>query len=374
MITEGAAGSYRVELDAVSDRDRTFTITIANGTANRIDANRGTRLGNATQPTFTGNPDSTLENQQVAKDFAKWGDIYWRNINTEPNGYQVRDDKDFTVSKSDGSLNTGNTITVTVRAGQQTSDAFRVDAWKENVISPWALLPTQLNANESLYRFFDQENIYIGTGLNSPEASRQREGDETLSVTLTNAGDANITPANSRVDVTIKDASKINYISPIALDLNGDGVQTVSVDAGVKFDILNSGTAVQTGWISGEDGFLAIDRNGNGSIDDRSELFGGAVGEGFGTLATFDSNKDGVVDATDEFFTSLGVWRDANVDGVTDAGEFTSLADAGIAKLNTAYSSNFSTDAQGNILGEKSTAITSNGNSIDTVDVYFKLG
>jgi serine-aspartate repeat-containing protein C/D/E len=374
MITEGGAGSYRVELDSVSDKDRTFTITIANGTAKRIDANRGTRLGNATQAAFTGNPDSTLENQQVAKDFAKWGDVYWRNINTEPNGYQVRDDNDFTVSKSDGSLNTGNTITVTVRAGQQNSDAFKIDAWKENVISPWALLPTQLNANESLYRFFDQENIYIGTGLNSPEASRQREGDETLSVTLTNAGDATVMPADSKVDVTIKDASKINYISPIALDLNGDGVQTISSDAGVKFDILNSGTAVQTGWISGADGFLAIDRNGNGSIDDRSELFGGAVGEGFGTLASFDSNKDGAVDATDDFFTSLGVWRDANVNGVTDAGEFTSLADAGIAKLNTAYSSNFSTDAQGNILGEKSNAITTNGNSIDTVDVYFKLG
>jgi serine-aspartate repeat-containing protein C/D/E len=374
MITEGAAGNYRVELNTVSDRDRTFTITIANGTANRIDANRGTRLGNATQPAFTGNPDSTLENQQVAKDFAEWGDIFWRNINTEPNGYQVRDDRDFTVSKSDGSLNTGNTITVTVRAGQQTSDAFKVDAWRENVISPWALLPTQLNANESLYRFGGQENIYIGTGLNSPAASRQREGDETLSLSITNAGDATVTPADSRVDVTIKDASRINYISPIALDLNGDGVQTVSVDAGVKFDILNSGTAVKTGWISGEDGFLAIDRNGNGSIDDRSELFGGAVGEGFGTLASFDSNTDGVVDATDEFFTSLGVWRDANVNGETDAGEFTSLVDAGIAKLNTAYSSNFSTDAQGNILGEKSNAVTNSGNSIDTVDVYFKLG
>jgi hypothetical protein len=373
LITEGGAGNYRVELDTVSDKDRTFTITIANGTANRIDLNKGTKLGNATQPAFTGNPDSTLEDQQVAKDFAKWGDIYWKNINTEPNGYQVRDDKDFTVTKS-GALNTGDTITVKVKAGEKTSESFKVDAWKENVISPWALLPTTLNANESLYRFYDQENRYIGTGLTSPEASKQREGDETFSVTLTKAEDANIQAAASKIDVSIKDTSKINYISPIALDLNGDGIQTVSVDAGVKFDILNSGIAVQTGWISGSDGFLAIDRNGNGLIDNRSELFGGTVGEGFGTLASFDSNNDGVVDVTDEFFTSLGVWRDANVNGVTDTGEFTSLADAGIATLNTAYSSNFTTDAQGNILGEKSNAITSKGNSIDTVDVYFKLG
>jgi serine-aspartate repeat-containing protein C/D/E len=101
---------------------------------------------------------------------------------------------------------------------------------------------------------------------------------------------------------------------------------------------------------------------------------GGGVGEGFGILASFDSNHDGVVDASDEFFSSLGVWRDANVNGVTDAGELTSLVDAGIVALNTAHSKDFSTDAQDNILGEKSTAITSSGKSIDTVDVYFKLG
>jgi serine-aspartate repeat-containing protein C/D/E len=193
-----------------------------------------------------------------------------------------------------------------------------------------------------------------------------------LSVQLTNAGDATV--VTDKVDVTIGDTSKILYISPIAIDLNNDGVQTISADAGVEFDILNSGQAVQTGWISGEDGFLAFDRNGNGSIDDRSELFGGAVGEGFGTLATFDSNGDGVVDSVDTSFSKLSLWKDSNINGVTDSGELTSLGDAGIAALNTAYTSDFTTDKQGNILGEKSTAIASNGQALAMVDVYFKLG
>jgi Calx-beta domain len=372
-LTEGgAAGSYHVQLDAVSDKDRFFTITIKDGTANRVDANKGSVLGAATMPVFTGNGVSVLENQQIAKSFEVYGDSYWKNVNTAGNGYQITDTKDFTVSKPDGTLNAGNTITVKVAAGQSESEIFKVNAWQENIIAPWALLPDKLQANESLYRFNDQENNYIGTGRNTPDALKVREGNETFSVQITNAGDANVVV--DKVDVTINDTSKINYISPIAIDLNGDGVQTISAETGVKFDILNSGQAVQTGWISGEDGFLAYDKNGNGSIDDRSELFGGAVGEGFATLATFDSNGDGVVSDTDESFSKLSLWKDSNINGVTDSGELTSLIDAGIMALNVAHSSDFTTDKQGNILGERSTAIASNGQTLEVVDVYFKLG
>jgi Calx-beta domain len=372
-LTEGgAAGSYHVQLDTVSDKDRFFTITIKDGTANRVDANKGTLLGAATMPVFTGNGASVLENQQIAKSFEVYGDSYWKTVNTAGNGYQVTDSKDFTVSKPDGTLNAGNTITVKVAAGQSESEIFKVNAWQENIIAPWALLPDKLQANESLYRFNDQENNYIGLGRNTPDALKVREGNETFSLQITNAGDANVVV--DKVDVTINDTSKINYISPIAIDLNGDGVQTISAETGVQFDILNSGQAVQTGWISGKDGFLAYDKNGNGSIDDRSELFGGAVGEGFATLASFDSNGDGVVNNTDESFSKLSLWKDSNINGVTDSGELTSLVEAGIVALNVAHSSDFTTDKQGNILGEKSTAITSNGQTLDVVDVYFKLG
>jgi hypothetical protein len=91
---------------------------------------------------------------------------------------------------------------------------------------------------------------------------------------------------------------------PIVLDLNGDGVQTLALGATTgTFDLMNTGTAVRSGWISADDGFLAMDTNGNGVIDDRSELFGGAVGEGVAKLAQLDTNRDGVVDARDPSFS-----------------------------------------------------------------------
>jgi serine-aspartate repeat-containing protein C/D/E len=367
----GKAGSYRIELNEVSSQDRQFTITIADGTANRIDANKGTVLGNATMPTFTGNGTSVLENQQVAKSFEKWGDVYWKTVNTAGNGYQVTDNKDFTVFKSDGTLNKGNTITVKVAAGQKTSDAFQVNAWAENVIAPWALVQDKLAANESFYGFFGQEQYYVGTGRTAPEVKTVQEGNETLSLKVTEAGGVKLEA--DKLDVNIVDKSKVQYISPIALDLNEDGIQTVGTEAGVLFDILNTGTAVNTGWISGGDAFLAFDRNYNGAIDDRSELFGGGVGEGFADLATFDSNGDGVVDASDIAFESLSLWKDSNVNGITDAGELASLSAYGVTALNVNHTNDFTQDANGNILGESSTAIK-NGQSIAMTDVYFKLG
>jgi hypothetical protein len=312
-----------------------------------------------------------LENQQVAKSYAQWGDSYWRNVNTEANGYQVTDNKDFSVYKSDGTLNTGNTITVKVAAGQKVSESFQVDAWKENVIAPWALTPDQLASNESLFRYYNQENQYLGTGRNSADATVVKEGTETFSLKISEAGGVALT--NNTLNVTIADKSNVLYISPIALDLNGDGIQTIGTEEGVLFDILNTGTAVNTGWISKGDAFLAFDQNHNGTIDNRSELFGGGVGEGFDSLASFDSDGDGVVNANDTMFGDLQLWQDKNSNGFTDAGELSSLSAHGVTALNVNHANTFTEDAQGNILGESSTAIK-DGQSIAMVDVYFKLG
>ena len=67
------------------------------------------------------------------------------------------------------------------------------------------------------------------------------------------------------------------YASPIVLDLNGKGVQTQSINAGVKFDISDTGTAVKTGWAAVGEGFLVLDRNNDGTITNGSEMFGTAT-------------------------------------------------------------------------------------------------
>jgi hypothetical protein len=122
---------------------------------------------------------------------------------------------------------------------------------------------------------------------------------------------------------------------PLVLDLDGDGVSLVSLnDANVHFDFGKDGFAEKTGWISNTDGFLTLDKNGNGLVDDGTELFGNAEQDGFSALAAYDLNQDGKIDSNDAVFTQLRVWRDADGDGKTDAGEILTLAEAGVATVN----------------------------------------
>lgn len=164
-------------------------------------------------------------------------------------------------------------------------------------------------------------------------------------------------------------------LTPIAIDLNGDGVQTISrADAGGKFDLLGTGNAIASGWLSADDGFLAVDRNGNGSIDSIAELFGGvSKGSGFAQLVAFDSNGDGLVDASDAAFGDLRIWQDANGNHRTDAGELVSLDKAGVVSLTVAHVDLPFIDAQGNLHIERSSATLANGVRADMTDVYFSI-
>ena len=171
----------------------------------------------------------------------------------------------------------------------------------------------------------------------------------------------------------INEKVMLGVASPIVLDLNGDGIQSTSYLANtVLFDINGDGVKDRTAWINGQDGFLAIDRNGNGSVDDVHELFGGLTrGEGFAQLAEFDSNGDSVVDANDEHFSSLQIWQDANINGFTDAGELRSAATAGLTSIAVTYQSQDEYQ-NGNLIGEMSSA-TLNGQSVEAADIYFKF-
>ncbi|HEX8224132.1 MAG TPA: tandem-95 repeat protein, partial [Allosphingosinicella sp.] len=124
---------------------------------------------------------------------------------------------------------------------------------------------------------------------------------------------------------------------PLILDLDGDGIETYGIaDTVVRFDGDGNRFAERTGWLSGDDGFLALDRNGNGRIDDGSELFGSAEVGGLAALAAYDSNSDGKITVADLIWSELKVWQDFDSDAVTDAGELKSLAAIGITSINLA--------------------------------------
>ena len=129
---------------------------------------------------------------------------------------------------------------------------------------------------------------------------------------------------------------------PLAIDLDGDGIETIGADGTVVFDHDGDGVKTGTGWVKADDAFVVLDRNGNGLIDTGAELFGvdtvkadGSFAvDGFDALSDLDSNGDGVFDARDSEFANVRLWQDADQDGVSDEGELTSLTDAGIVSIN----------------------------------------
>jgi Ca2+-binding RTX toxin-like protein len=129
------------------------------------------------------------------------------------------------------------------------------------------------------------------------------------------------------------------YLDAIVLDLDGDGVETKRASKNrAAFDMNGDGSVDDTGWMSSRDGLLVVDRNGNGMIDDGSELSflldGPEARNTLDGLAAFDSNGDGLVSRLDLRFGELKVWVDANHDGVSQPGELTTLSDQGIASIS----------------------------------------
>lgn len=74
------------------------------------------------------------------------------------------------------------------------------------------------------------------------------------------------------------------------------------------FDIDCDGVEDEISKLISGSGFLALDQNGDGIINDGSELFGTQSGNGFADLAKFDSDGNGFIDENDEIFDRLKIW------------------------------------------------------------------
>ena len=130
---------------------------------------------------------------------------------------------------------------------------------------------------------------------------------------------------------------------PLVLDLDNDGIETIGIGATVVlFDHNADGIKTGTGWVKSDDGFLVLDRNGNGAIDSGRELFGvdtlksnnQLASDGFDALKDLDTNGDLVFDLNDAAFTQVQVWRDLNQNGASSFNELFSLPQLGIVGIN----------------------------------------
>ena len=165
---------------------------------------------------------------------------------------------------------------------------------------------------------------------------------------------------------------------PLALDLDGDGIETRGADGRVVFDHNGDGVKTGTGWLRPDDGWLVLDRNSNGKIDNGGELFGvdtvksdgTKASDGFDALSDLDSNDDGVFDSKDTRFADVRIWRDLNQDGVSQSSELSTLAANNIRSISLSKTS--ATTNFGN--GNAQTATATFTRTDDTTGTAANLG
>lgn len=155
---------------------------------------------------------------------------------------------------------------------------------------------------------------------------------------------------------------KCRNMTPIIVSLSKNDVRLTSVGEGVRFDLDADGLLDSVAWTApgSEDGFLVLDRNHNGKIDDGTELFGDAAPQprsqnpnGFLALAEYDKraaggNEDGVISKLDAVFRELRIWVDRNHNGVAEPEELISLDAAGIMDISLEYRIESRVDRFGN--------------------------
>ena len=145
---------------------------------------------------------------------------------------------------------------------------------------------------------------------------------------------------------------------PLILDLDNNGIETSTVDNGKHFDVNTNGFAGRIAWVKGNDGILGIDHNGNGIIDDGTELIGAGQAlspnsDSFVALGLLDSNGDGAIDASDDSFSKLIV----NL----GSGETKALSQIGISAISLSNSATNIVDVSGNTQTSISSFVNADG-------------
>ncbi len=101
-------------------------------------------------------------------------------------------------------------------------------------------------------------------------------------------------------------ASAVNFIDPLIINVGSD-VTHIS-DQSFYFDLDCDGKEEKISNLGSGSGFLALDKNGDGKINDGSELFGTKSGNGFADLSIYDEDKNGWIDENDDIYESLRVY------------------------------------------------------------------
>lgn len=92
------------------------------------------------------------------------------------------------------------------------------------------------------------------------------------------------------------------------LVINYDGGSAALTDQKFQFDINNDGQDENISFVKTGSGFLVYDKNGDGKINNGSELFGPLTGNGFLELSEFDTDGNNWIDENDSIYEQLQIW------------------------------------------------------------------
>jgi hypothetical protein len=158
-----------------------------------------------------------------------------------------------------------------------------------------------------------------------------------------------------------------------------------SASQGVEFDFYGTGHPIKLAWpaLASQNGWLVLDRNGDGLISTGAELFGTLSPQpgtapkrnGFLALAVYDQpanggNGDGQIDERDAVYSELMLWVDMNHDGISQPKELITLKQAGIKSISLKFELSKWVDAYGNAFRYRSSIVWANGDHRWVYDVF----
>lgn len=119
---------------------------------------------------------------------------------------------------------------------------------------------------------------------------------------------------NLKMNMSRSFTSSVNFefragdaaIDPLVVNLDGAGTSLGSRN--FEFDLDADGVTDKISFVNKGSGFLALDKNKNGIIDNGTELFGPSSGNGFLELSVFDEDQNGWIDENDSIYENLAIW------------------------------------------------------------------
>ena len=368
IITAGSEDAIEFIPTSTYTQDASFSYTISDGTIESSAATVNLQVSQADGVNIGAIYESTSSINNV------WGQAvqrfyaatYGENTLKIPDLSLVETNDSESMSIILSSLNIG----VTISDGTNTFTSSQTNTSVD--ISSWDINNMTINPSQTI---FTHVNSYTYGATYRSDSYSDDIKLSVKSIVIGTNDESEVQEVNLKVNFT-ETASWIS--SPIILDLDNDGIETIGLEQGVNFDIDADGDKDKTGWVGADDGLLVRDINNDGIINDASELFGeetlkndgNKAKDGFDALRELDSNNDGVINKEDEVFDELKVWRDSNSDGITNEGELLSLEEANVSEISLA-SSEVQKESNGNIIGLEGSYKDNEGNEKEAADVWF---